>query len=334
MPLGQNLQSQNLINAVPVGKIERPPGFYKSFILEALSIALALFAGYFYRQYLSLGTGLIPGLLCLLGLALISPMLMLLTKSTGRRALVLVLEIIAFLVFFYSGEIVFLVSTGAAAFMFMFWGEAVGRRQAGNSLTLHFFQVCGPLLSRLVTAFALMFILLYLPQWKAEESFLSSPSFNELYNVSIKFVKQFVPEWKLDSTFEDFAKSFTRAQLQGNFTFLQLLPAAQDKAINDNAAKVMEDLGQSLGIELSPKQPLSLVFYNFCIRLLENWKEKFGNQFLFAWAVVFFFVLRGFGGIFLWIASGLGYFLFQLLIATGFIRLVGESRMHEVVEFS
>src|SRR6266481_5056533 len=83
--------SENLLNPV---KIEKSAGFYKSVIVDALSVFSAGFFGYAYYRYLTGGSvWLLFGMLALF--AVLSALQVFLSKSNGRRLFVILLETIA-----------------------------------------------------------------------------------------------------------------------------------------------------------------------------------------------------------------------------------------------
>ncbi len=327
-------ENQNLIKQVSTEKIERPRGFYVSIALDAVSVVLAGLTGFLYANYLSYGWHWAWVFLPLAPLAVLSAFSMLLTRKLTRRLGVVALEVVAIFIFFLNLDFVFVLSAAAATYGFMAWGEVLGRQEMENSMELKFLKVIRPQLNKMITALVLMGVLLYLPQWDAQRSFFSETSFDRLYSFSSSFAGRLYPELNFNSSMETFIRSFARLQLKDDPGFFLLLAPAQERIITESASKLMQSFGQGLNINFSPQQPLSRVFYDFLLDKLKVWEERFGSQFLFAWAVVVFFLLRGVGTLFYWLVAGLAFFLYELALALDWIHLLGESRTHETIEYS
>ena len=83
-------QGQNLINPtaapLPSTITGKPAGFYKSIVLDALSILAAFAVGYSYHEYLVSGMSLLIVVGALLIFGILSALQSLLCKEAGRRA--------------------------------------------------------------------------------------------------------------------------------------------------------------------------------------------------------------------------------------------------------
>jgi len=90
---------------------------------------------------------------------------------------------------------------------------------------------------------------------------------------------------------------------------------------------------QSIGIEVGPGSSLGNVFYEFIVKMLGEWRERFGNVFLLAFGIGAFFVFRGLGTIFYWIIGFLSFIVYQIMLASNFMHITGETRTHEVIEW-
>ncbi len=332
--MAERLTVQNLLKRTTAEKIIRPPGFYISIALDALTVLAAIFFGLFYRGYLKSDTSVVWTVFFFVLFALLSVFGMLLTKSPGRRISVLVLATVGIAAFFYDLPFPFLASSALAAFGFMLWGEMLSRTELQSALAIKFFKVVHPQLNKLITALVLLAVLFYLPQWNAAGDFISPYAFDRLYGFSSRVTTLLYPEFKLDSSIEAFAKSFAEFQLKTNLAFLQLLPAAKERAVEEAAKQVLVSLGEWAGSKVDPTAPLSSLFYQVMLKSLRGWQEKFGGQLMLIWGVVMFFILRSVGGLAHLVLAGVGFFIYQSLLATDFIKIVGESRMRETLEYS
>lgn len=291
-------------------------------------------AGLLYANYLNYGLNWVWLLLPLTLLVIVSAFSLLLTRSLGRRLGMVALEVLAIFLFFLNLDFVFILSAAAATYGFLAWGEVSGRQEMENSMELKFLKIIRPQINKMITALVLLGVLLYLPQWDAQRSFFSQSSFDRLYAFASGFAGRLYPELNLNSSMDSFVRSFARLQLKADPGFFLLLAPAQEKIITEAAGRLTQSFGQGLGIQFTPQEPLSRVFYDFLLDKLKVWEERFGNQFLFAWAVVVFFLLRGLGAIFYWLTAGLAFFLYELALAMDWIHVVGESRTHETAEYS
>lgn len=316
-----------------IEEVARPAGFAISFLLDAAALLGAAAFGFFYRSHLG-GGSIGPVLIAATFFAVASIFCMLLIRSMSRRFGAIALQVIALLGFFYDEPFAFLLPVGLSVFFFLAWGEMASRDEQKNSLEIKFFRITRPFLNKFITGLALFSVLLYLPHWDAERSFFSPQNFDGVFAGAAQVANQFYQEINFTGSFGDFAESLVKFQFQSNNTYKQLLPAAQDQIVVQERGKMIDELQKSLGVEVRENQSTSSVFYDYLIQRLNGWRDSFGERFLAAWAIVVFFLLRGFGFFFSAIAGGIAFFIYQLLLALGLVHIVGESRMKEVLEFS
>lgn len=324
----------NLISRTTAENVIRPPGFYSSIILDVLIILSALVLGFSYHGFLKNEISLIWAILAFSFFALFSIFGMLLTKNTGRRIGIIMLSVLCIMTFFYYLPFPFLVGSGIAAFLFLFWGEMLSRRELQNSLNIKFFKIVNFYLGKMITAIALLAALLFLPQWDASANFISPSAFSRLYDFSSRVVEIFYPELKVNSSVGTFIQSFAEFQLRNNPLFLQLLPAAKDQIIQETSKQISARLSEWAKIEINSDAPLSSFLYKLLVKFLKDWRENFGNKFMLTSGIVLFLILRSVGWLLHLILVTLGFFIYQSLLAVNFIRVVGESRMREILEYS
>ena len=96
-----DLQTQNLINPSKINITVRPPGLWRAFCLDVVTVLSAALFGYLYYRYLTEGLSvwLLLGSLMFFGVT--SVMEVLLSKSAARSFFVIVLETVAALGFFW-----------------------------------------------------------------------------------------------------------------------------------------------------------------------------------------------------------------------------------------
>jgi hypothetical protein len=327
-------EAQNLLSRTTPEKIIRPPGFYFSIALDALTILSAGLFGFFYRGYLQDGMSLLWASFVLAFFAVLSVLGMLLTKSFWRRSGVIALSVLGMVAFFRGLPFSLLAAAASAAFGFMLWGEALARAELKNALEIKFFRIVRPQLGKLITAVSLLVTLLYLPQWNASGDFISPEIFARFYGFASGAAMRFYPELTLNSSVEAFARSFAEFQLKDNRVFSELPPTAQEQAVKSAAAEVMLGMSKWAGGEVSPQASFASFAYEFTLKKLKDWQGKFGGQIGFAWGVAIFLILRSAGSVLSPILSGIVFFVYQSLLAVNFIKIVGESRTRETLEYS
>ena len=326
-------QRQNLIEQATVETISRPSGFYRGIFLDIFTVASALGVGFFYKIYLAKQVALWTPLLSLVIFSIFSTLEIFLIKNWSRRFLVIILEVAALIGFFYAEPLKLVLSIAGLTLFFLLWGEASSRREAGNLMEVRFFKTAKTQLNKVVTAVAIIGVFLYLPHSTPQDILFSPAGFDKFFDLAAGAASKFYPKFRFTSSFGDLAKDIASSQLAKNADFSKITPAEQVKALEDASDKIIKDLGRTLKITIASEEKTSKVFYNLIVNNLEGLKNKFGNQFLIVWGIILFITVRGVGSIFAWFAALFSFFFYQMLLGFNVVRVVGESRTHEVVEF-
>ncbi|RJP45599.1 hypothetical protein C4587_00670 [Candidatus Parcubacteria bacterium] len=326
--------NQNLIRQVSAEEAARPPGFYKSFALDVLSVAAALAAGYGYREFIGGGAPLVIFLVALGVFFCLSVFEILLIKSSERRLFVLLLAVLALVLPFWENSLSYLLGAGLVLAFFFLFGEMISRRELANGLEFRFMKAFKPALSKYTTGVIIALLILYIPYWSPGRMFISESVFQGLFASMADGVRRFYPELILNSTFGDLAGSLAGLQLKGSSVFTELNPVVQDQVLKQTSQQIVASARKALNVEINEDDSASSVFYELALVTLNRLHERFGGWFLAGWAVVAFFIVRGFGTIFYWIVSVFSFLVYQFLLAINFVKLGAESRTHEVVEFN
>ncbi|MBI2033954.1 MAG: hypothetical protein HYT13_02550 [Candidatus Liptonbacteria bacterium] len=326
-------QRQNLIEQITTERISRPSGFYRGIFLDIFTVASALGVGFFYKIYLAKQVALWVPLLSLGLFSIFSTLEIYLIKSWGRRFFIILLEVAALVGFFYDQSLKLVIIIAALTLFFLLWGEASSRGQVENLMEIRFFKTARTQLNKVVTAVAIIGVFLYLPHSNAEDILFSPASFDKFFDWAAGAASSFYPKFRFTSSFGDLASDIARSQLAKNADFSKITPAERAKAIEDASDKIIKDLGRTLKITIAPTEKTSKVFYNLIVNNLEELKNKFGNRFLIVWGIVLFIAVRGVGSIFAWFAALFSFFFYQMLLGFNVVRVIGESRTHEVLEF-
>ncbi len=332
LPLGK-IPSQNLIRQVNPETPPRDIGFYKAITVDVLGVFSALSVGYVYKGYLGGAFG-ITTLLFAVGIyGTFTILQAFLNKGVRHRLLILLLEVVALLSLFYGTDIRILAAGAGILFVFLLWGDMNGRLALDNGLQVHFFKAAFPVLKKFTTAMAIVLVLLYIPYWDQSRLFISESNFQVFYDWASGMVNKFYPEVNLGSSFGNLAESVARFELQGDARFKGLSSENQAMALKQAADQLAAAFGGWMGTTVSVTESTSGIMYKFISGKLVGLRESLGNWFLFGWGIILFFVVRGLGWIFYYALSMFVFIVYQILLASGFIHITGESRMHETITY-
>ncbi|MDO8537008.1 MAG: hypothetical protein Q7R94_02060 [bacterium] len=327
------IPSQNLIRQVNAESASRQPGFYKTIVFDALTVLSAIALGYTYKQYLLSRGGITVLLVTILVYAAFATLQVFFSKTIGHRFSILLLEIMALSGFFYDIDFKMLAISAAIVLVFFLWGDLGGKRELNNGLQIRFFKAATPFLKKFTTAVILMLIIFYLPRLDQDQPFISKENFQVIFGWASGLTTKFYPEINFNSSFGKLAEGIARLELQTNQNFKSLPSANQEELIRQAADQVSQAIGKSLGVTISLDEPASDVFYNFVLAQVSGLRARFGDLFTVGFVLAVFIAVRGVGIIFYWIAGFFTFIVYQILLASGFIHILGESRTHEVIVY-
>jgi hypothetical protein len=335
-------QGQNLVNptAVPLPSTitGKPAGFYKSMVLDVLSILTAFAVGYSYHEYLVSGMSplIVVGVFLIFGI--LSALQALLCKEVGRRAFIILCEVAVLSSFFYALYAVyawFFIAAAASAFIFFFWGYLGSRSEIGSSMDVRPFRAMKGAVGKVMTGTIIFMIVIYIPLWNQNSIFIPQKSFDVVFDWGAGVFNSFYPTFPLSGSVEIFVNSVVRAQLENaaSSSFQNLSFGNQNALVAQNTTSIIDNLSKDLGITIQPTGTISATIYQFIIKTLLGWKDRFQWIFLAGWGVALFFVARSVGIIFVWIDQFFFLFIYEILLASRFMRIKGEERTKEVVGY-
>ena len=330
----QNFASQVIVDTRAI----RPPGFYKSIILDILTISSALLFSFAYSLYTAGESNLWLLLGSLTAFAILGTLETFLITSLPRRAVIILLETIALLAFLYDRPSGALFLVGGLMLFFQVLGEIDCRRLLSNSLELRFFKMSRLKLVKTITAITIMVVVLYLPQLTPESLsvknvFLNPKIFQSFFDWASGMVNKLYPEIDLNSSIEKLARDIAVFRLNNISDFKNLTPKEQENSIAQATKDIIVSLSENLQITISGDKPANELFYNIIVLNLERWKNSFGNWFLIGWIAIFFLIVRGFGFVFSVFAAVIAFIVIEFLLGVNFIHIAGESRMKETLKF-
>jgi hypothetical protein len=227
-----------------------------------------------------------------------------------------------------------LVPLGVAVYCLLLWGDITTHRELTGSVEMRFFRITRPQFKKLTTALLVAGIVFYLPHWNPDDSFFSKPNFNSIYTWAAGTANKFYPEIRFTSTVDNFVKSFAQLELKRDPRFNELTPYLQEQAFTNTSAEVLATIRKGLAIEVKVEEQVADVAYRFILTMLADWRKQFGPEFLIAWAAAVFLILRSVGVLFYLVASGAAFLAYQLLIASNFIMVIGETKVQETVQYT
>jgi hypothetical protein len=265
--------------------------------------------------------------------AVVSVIQVFLAKGNARRFGVIFLESVAALGSFWQDNPRILGIIGLIMVGMLFWGYISARMRLNNSLEIPFFGTSGNVLGKFTTAVLLFMILAYVPQIGTNALVVSQQSFRNFFDWTAGFVTGFYPELSLNGSFGNFAQSFSKMELQSNPNFQSLNTAQQNVAVQQSATQFSQNFLQSSVVPVASSSLTSDAFYNVLNGVLGAWQNQSSGWFDVGWVTVLFIGLRSLGILFVWLVEFISLIFYEILLASGFMRLTEESRTQEMVGY-
>jgi hypothetical protein len=328
------LRSQNLVSQVSAKEFTRPAGFYKSIFVDFAGVVTALLTGLSYDLYLQAAVPLAVVLVAAGAFMIASTIGALLMESPFRRAWVLLAETVALLAFFYTMPTVHLLALAGAVFTLLLWGDVATHRELTGSIEVRYVRITRSQVRKLTTALIIAAIAIYLPQWTPEGGFLPPDTFQNVFTWSAGMASRFYPTINFASTVDVFLRDSAAYQMSQDEQFASYPPAVQAQAIERATGELMTMFRDVVGMNVGLQERMENVTYRLIIGTLDDWNKTFGVNLVFIWAVIAYFVLRSVGVLFYGLVSAVGFLVFQLLLATNFVMVIGETRIQQTVQYT
>ena len=329
-------QGQNLINPVSVSLPSsngKPAGFYSSIALDVLSIISAFILGYSYYECLASGISPLIVIGAFLVFGMFSALQALLCNETGRRAFIILCEVIVLGMFFYSINLYFLLAAAVSAFIMFFWGYSGSRSEIDYGIEIRPFKATKSVIGKAMTGVIIFMIVIYIPLWNQNSIFISQKSFNTFFDWCAGVVNTFYPKVSISGSFGDFVNNIARDQLQTAASFQNLNPNQQNVLVAQSATGIIDNISKDIGISIQPSDTISATIYQFIVKTFVGWENSFQGAFFVGWGVVLFFAARSIGIIFVWLNQFLFFLVYEILLATRFIYIKEEPWTKEIVKY-
>lgn len=324
---------QNLINPAKKSYGAPPAGLWKGIIIDAFSFLSALYFGYAYFEYLTGGLSPWYVFVAALAFCVASALQVFLPKDLGRRALVILGEACAFVIFFVMQDTWQIILISAfISFVVLAWGYMSGKSRVRNGVEVQFFSCAGAAIGKVVTAMLLFMILVYIPQASAG-AVVPRASFQTFFDWAAEIANRFYPNIPLNDSFGAFSQGVAQMELSNNPTFETMSPADQSSTVAAASGELSSEVAQTTGQPPSPGESVSDVAYNYVAASFVNSENQFGNVSLVIWVIVLFLILRSIGIIFVWLAELVALVFYEILLASGFMHVSKATQMKEIIEY-
>ncbi len=328
-----DLQNQNLINPSKISTAERPSGTWRSLGLDAVAVFSAALFGFCYYRYLTQGWSVWFLFAALTFFGVVSVMEVFLSKNEWRNILVIFFEVAVMLGFFWRDNAMVLGIIAAIIIVMLVWGHVSARTLVRNGIEIPFFGASGDMLGKFTTAVLLFMILAYVPQIGGNALIVSQQSFRTFFDWTSGMVNSFYPELSLTGSFGDFAQSVSKMELANNPSFQSLNDAQKNIALQQATTQFTQNFLHDASGTVATSSPASDAFYNVLNGVLSAWQSQSSGWFDVGWVTVLFIGLRTLGILFVWFAQFVCLVFYELLLASGFMKISEESHSREVIGY-
>lgn len=329
----RKISSQDLLTKASAPKMVRPPGFYKELVLDGLTVLLAGATGLAISLYV---VDVLPlwAMLTCFGLWLsLSVALTAATQSVWRRLLVFLGEAGAIFMLAYSVSSEYF---GAAIAIFLvlgIWGIRGSRSEFRNNLNLQLLRSGKPQISRTLTAFVFLVLILAVPHNMDSGEYLSDSIFRNVFGLATNAAHSLYPEIRFNMTLGDLAQDLARYKVEQLDYFKQLPEDVQADQLAQAGAQITDQLGKIVGQDLKPDITVETILHKTIYSALGALRKSYGTWFDLVWVILAFFVFRGLAILLGWAISLAAFFVYQFLVALGALTVRGEAQVQEVTVF-
>ncbi len=332
---GRDLSSPS---SITFNQKRRRTEFYKSFALDALAVLAAAAFGFSYYGYLTKGYSVWLLLGTFLFFAAMFALGVFLMEKTRYAILVAFLETAGVVGSFWRTDWHVIAVTGAVMFVFLVWGHFTGRGRLENSIEVPFFGATGTALGKFTTGALIFMILIYVPKVSGNPLVISSQNFGTFFDWAAGVVNDFYPSISLHGTFGNFSESIAQMELANNPNFQNLSPSEKTAAVAQQSkqfeATFLGTASSTAPAPVTASSSASDAFYNVLQGMMNAWQSEAGGWFLIGWIAVVFIALRSVGVVFNWIAQFVMLMCYELLLATGFMKIHEEEHIREVISLT
>ncbi len=306
----------------------------KRLVLDAAAVLAAAGFGFSYYGYLTHGYPVMILLGMMTLFAAVFALEVFIAEGVRHALVIALLEALAAVAFFWHVDWRVLLVTGGVMFAFLAWGHFSGRHRIENSIAIPFLGATDTALGKFTTGALIFMILIYAPKVSGNPLVVSEKSFGTFFDWAANVVNDFYPSVSLHGTFGSFSESIARMELANNPNFQNLSPDAQNAVVSQQTKQFEATFLGSASSTVASSSSASDAFYNVLQGMASAWQSEAGGWFVVGWIAVMFIALRSIGVVFNWIAQFVTLMGYELLLATGFMKVHEEEHVREVIALS
>ncbi len=320
---------QNLVDQVTVLEREGPSLFWKLLLLDFLVLCSAAWFGFSSMRYLVEGSSGWFVLIAFLFWSAASVLEDFLQKKIPRRLLVILIETLLLVGFFFTYAWQVLIVTGFVIVCCLAWGYFSARRELRDSIQIRFFTASSGVIGKVITAALILLVAMYASISMASGSFFIPQSgFDAFFSRASIVAGVFFPGVPINGSFNDFAQTFAQNQLKTEPAYEKLSSAEQQQALTDATAQVTASFTPTP----TPNESTSDVFYSYFAGLSSRLQDQFGDIFVLVWGLILFLILRSIGIIVVWIAQFFTLIFYEFFLAIGFMKITEATETKETID--
>lgn len=207
----------------------------------------------------------------------------------------------------------------ASLLFFLSWGCYSGQQELQNSINIQFFKLRKSVLRKAIIGMTLFSVLIYISFLNVEKLAISKNAF-EYFIKPIEYSgKIFLPNFSAGMTVGEFLTGLTEKKLS---------PEEKQLVVVSAVGKLSEFTKFNINLQHRLGDTVYQVI-NFQLHRLPTDKK---NPVLIGMGAVLFLFITGFGLLFGWVISLIGYGIYQLLLTYGFIIITYQNREIEILK--
>lgn len=265
--------------------------------------------------------GLIFGALQLVGILAISSKNILSGLALG--------EIIAFSIFSFPKSGFILYGVIAFSALILIFAILRGRHTGGISLSPSVNRVAALVLPSAASAFALIMTFIYVSGFIGRDFTLPKESVESLLHPLEAPLRGFIPGFSLDMSVRSATRALLESRAPGE---IRALPRdVKDQLLQESEGQVIQTISGALKIAVSPQESVLSVLHRALNAQVIKIPANLQTPILIAFGFLVFLSIKGLALILRYPIAWLGFGLYKLLLAVGFLKIIEEDIKRQAV---
>lgn len=208
-------------------------------------------------------------------------------------------------------------------------GGRRGQTEAANRLRISIGRITRETLPLAISGIALLGTVLYAQPLLGHELRVSEHTIQSVVAPSEFILKRFVSGFSLSMSVGSFVDAIGNS---GAIPGLGSLPAAQrNELLAQSRGPLLAQLSDMLGVAVRERETVEQVFAAALDKLVRGIPREWGNFIVIALAFTVFLTLKGIGFLLVYPIQFFVWVIYELLLATGFARVVLEQKSKETI---